>query len=388
MKRMLFLALCTTACCLTAHATDGAKVIERGFLYESDVPPTCHAATLAELKDGTMMAAFFGGTYEGHPDSDIWSCNYEKGHWSSPSILADGVYTEYTKGAFEYDALMPKIMDRDSMFRNTSWLQTAKSNGKPLASLKVRKPCYNPVLYRTEDGKIVLDYKIGSNMQDWTGWEIRSSGKGKRWSHPRMLATTEEERHLTLGPIKNKPLVSKGRIIAGSSTEVTYDSWKVHFETSDDDGRTWQKREVDCEGILCIQPALLDMGDGHIRALCRTRNSRIAMTESFDNGTTWTKMQLTSLPNNDSGIDAVTLKDGRHLLISNPNSEPGHRSPLSISISEDGENWRHLIDLEEDDHHEYSYPCIVEASDGLVWVLYTWRRKRIAYAILKIENEP
>lgn len=340
---------------LCAHAQGDIRIVERGFLYDDTIPPTCHAATITETPKGEMIAVFFGGSYEGHPDSDEWICHRKKDTpWSKPEILAEGKRNRFTEKAFDYDTI---VCDR--------------------------KPCYNPVLYTNAQGKIVLDYKIGRNMQDWTGWEITSKN-GKKWTNPRPLANTPEERHLTLGPIKNKPLVNNGRIIAGSSTEVTYDSWCVHFETSDDDGKTWQKRTLDCEGILCIQPALLRMGGNHVKALCRTRNQHIAMTESFDNGTTWTKMQLTELPNNDSGIDAVTLRDGRHLLVYNPNSESGHRSPLTIAMSSDSEHWTNIIDLEEDDRMEYSYPCIIQASDNRIWVLYTWHRKKIAYVVLEM----
>ncbi len=364
-----------------------AVVVERGFLYDGAVPPTCHAATIVEADNGDMIAAFFGGTHEGHPDSNIWMCRRQKkdSAWTTPQVLCDGVWTKYTDAAFNYDPYKEKIKNRDSMFVNTSWLPVAANNSKPLWGLKVRKPCYNPVLYKTGNGNIVLDYKIGSNMQDWTGWEVRSRNNGKNWSRPRILAKGAEDRHLTLGPIKNKPLVNQGRIIAGSSTEVTYDSWKVHFEISDDDGSTWAKREVNCDGIMCIQPAVLNLGNGHLKAYCRTRHNVLSVTESHDNGWNWTPMRLTSFPNNDSGIDAVTLRDGRHLIIYNDSGENGRRSPLSIAISSDGENWTKLLDLEPDDRREYSYPCIYQASDNTIWVLYTWHRKKIAYAIIELQ---
>lgn len=370
----------------TYEAEAQLKVVERGFLYEGNLPPTCHAATAVETPQGDIIAAFFGGTYEGHPDSDIWICRRKKGSslWSKPEVLADGVYTKHTRSAFEYDSLFPVICNRDSVFYETTWFKPAKNNSKALISNKVRKPCYNPVLYTNAQNEIVLDYKIGSNMQDWTGWEIKSKN-GRKWSHPRPLAFSDTERHLTLGPIKNKPLVSNGRIIAGSSTEVTYDSWCVHFETSDDDGCSWIKREVECDTILCIQPALLNMGNGHIKALCRTRHNKMATTESFDNGSTWKKMSLTDFPNNNSGIDALTLNNGRHLLVYNDTPNPQFRSPLSIAISNDGNSWEKVIDLEDDDHKEYSYPCIIQASDGSIWVFYTWHRQKIAYAKIILE---
>lgn len=360
------------------------SIVERGFLYEGQLPPTCHAATLVEAKNGDIIAAFFGGSYEGHPDSDVWLCRFgkKKHRWSAPQILCDGIYTRYTREAFDYDPLFENILHRDSMFLKTTWLQPARHSGKALAGNKVRKPCYNPVLYIAQNDELVMDYKIGSNMQDWTGWEIRSKNGGKSWSHPRPLTHNPEERHLRLGPIKDKPIVNNGRIIAGSSTEVTYDSWKVHFETSDDDGQTWQKREVECDTILCIQPTVLNLGNNHLKALCRTRQHRISVTESFDNGATWTPMRLTDSPNNNSGLDAVTLHDGRHLLICNYHGNDSRRSPLTLLISNDGDNWQKVIDLEEDDGYEYSYPAIIQASDGDIWIVYTWHRQKMAYVHL------
>lgn len=354
-------------------------VVERGFLYDDEMPPTCHAATLVEAQNGDIIAAFFGGTYEGHPDSDVWTCRFHNGQWSAPTILVDGVLTRYTRSAFDYDPLMGKILNRNEMFAKTTWLETAPHNGEALISNKVRKPCYNPVLYIAQNGELVLDYKIGSNMQDWTGWEIRSKNGGKTWSHPRALTNDPEQRHLRLGPIKDKPIVNKGRIIAGSSTEVTYDSWKVHFELSDDDGHSWYKSEVECDTILCIQPTILKLGDEHLKALCRTRHHRIAVTESYDNGTTWSPMRLTDMKHNNSGIDAVTLSNGTHLLIANDTDNDARRSPLTLFSSTDGETWEKVLDVEGDDGMEYSYPAIIEASNGDVWILYTWHRKKIAY---------
>lgn len=367
------------------HADNEFQIVERGFLYDGQMPPTCHAVTMVEANNGDIIAAFFGGTHEGHPDSDIWICRFNRTNstWSAPEILADGVMTKYTRSAFDYDPMMKNIMHRDSLFEKTTWLKPAKNNAKALYNNKVRKPCYNPVLYIAHNGNIVLDYKIGSNMQDWTGWEIVSKNDGRTWSHPRPLCTDSTKRHLVLGPIKDKPIVNNGRIIAGSSTEVTYNSWCVHFETSDDGGRTWDWRDVKCDTILCIQPTILNLGNNHLKALCRTRQHKISVTESFDNGTTWTDMKLTDAPNNNSGIDAVTLNDGRHLLICNYHGTHHRRSPLTLLISNDGDNWSKVVDIEKDDGMEYSYPAIIQSKDGDIWILYTWHRKKIAYVHLK-----
>ena len=81
-------------------------IVEQGFLYEQAAFPSCHATTVVQLPTGEMMAAYFGGTYEGHPDCCIWTSRYDaaKRCWTSPTLLADGIYTAATRQAFDYDA--------------------------------------------------------------------------------------------------------------------------------------------------------------------------------------------------------------------------------------------------------------------------------------------
>jgi len=85
---------------------------------------------------------------------------------------------------------------------------------------------------------------------------------------------------------------------------------------------------------------------------------------------------LTDLPNPNSGIDALTLADGRHLLVHNPVSRC--RSPLAVSLSENGEAWQEIATLESE-RGEFSYPAIVQRGDGLVHISYTNRRKTITH---------
>jgi predicted neuraminidase len=115
-------------------------------------------------------------------------------------------------------------------------------------------------------------------------------------------------------------------------------------------------------------------------ALGRTRqNKRIFRVESLDGGRSWGAMTLTDLPNPNSGTDAVTLADGRHLLIYN-HCETG-RSPLNIAVSRDGKTWTPAVTLETEPG-EFSYPAIIQAADGTVHVTYTWKRKKIAHAVI------
>jgi predicted neuraminidase len=90
-------------------------------------------------------------------------------------------------------------------------------------------------------------------------------------------------------------------------------------------------------------------------------------------------MTLTNLPNPNSGTDALTLKDGRHLLVYN-HTDKG-RSPLNVAISRDGRAWQPAVALETKPG-EFSYPAVIQSADGLVHITYTWNREAIARVVL------
>ena len=98
---------------------------------------------------------------------------------------------------------------------------------------------------------------------------------------------------------------------------------------------------------------------------------------------------LEDLEQNQSGIDAVTLRDGRHVLVYNnfetiDGTKKGPRTPLSVAVSTDGKEWKHALTLEESPIGEYSYPCIIEGRDGTLHILYTWRRERMKHVEVKL----
>jgi len=133
---------------------------------------------------------------------------------------------------------------------------------------------------------------------------------------------------------------------------------------------------------------LLRHKDGTLQALCRTQQGNVAMTWSADGGRTWSPLAATELPNPNSGFDAVTLADGRHLVVYNhtahrPDNAWGHRWPLDVAVSSDGLVWKRVVTLESEPLvHGYAYPAVIQARDGRVHVTYTWGRKRIRHLAL------
>jgi predicted neuraminidase len=157
----------------------------------------------------------------------------------------------------------------------------------------------------------------------------------------------------------------------------------VHFERSTDGGKTWTAIRpapaADGAEIHAIQPSILQHAGGRLQAVGRSRSGRVFQTWSDDAGRTWSPVTLTSLPNPSAGTDAVTLRDGRHLIVYN--HTPKGRTPLNVAVSRDGTAWSAALVLEREPG-EYSYPAIIQTADGLVHVTYTWRRERIKHVVI------
>ncbi len=315
-----------------------SPVLSAEFIFESAPFASAHASTIVETKAG-LVAAWFGGTREGADDVGIWLSRRLNGRWTAPIEVAN--------------SLQP--------------------NG-------TRHPCWNPVLFDVPGKGSLLFYKVGPSPRTWWGVVRSSSDSGATWSDARRLPDG------ILGPIKNKPVrLADGAIVSGSSTESPDpgNAWRVHFERSIDGGATWTATPpvASAEGapIDAIQPAILLHPNGRLQAVGRTRSGRIFQTSSGDGGRTWTPMTLLRLPNPNAGIDAVTLRDGRHLLVHN--HTPKGRTPLNVSVSMDGTTWESPLVL-EDEPGEYSYPAVIQTSDGLVHITYTWRRTRIKHVVI------
>lgn len=340
--RPLNLITCFFLLITPVHAVDAAEsqpgIVKAEFIYEDAPFPQCHASTIAETPKG-LVVAWFGGTHERHKDVGIWVSSQADGKWSLPVEVVNGIQHK-----------------------------------------SLRHPCWNPVLHQPKAGPLLLFYKCGPNPREWWGMLTESLDNGKTWSWPRRLPTGID------GPVKNKPVELKdGVLLCGSSTE--YDGWRVHFELTTDHGRTWERIGPINDGktFSAIQPTILAHRDRRLQILCRSREGSITTSWSKDGGRTWSKMGATSLPNPNSGIDAVTLSDGRHLLVYNhthrSSGNPRGRGMLNVALSNDGIDWKAALVL-ENEKSEFSYPAVIQTRDGRVHTTYTHRRKRVRHVVI------
>ncbi len=150
-----------------------------------------------------------------------------------------------------------------------------------------------------------------------------------------------------VGPVRNKPVaLPDGSLLCGASTENN--GWRIHMERTSDLGATWERTPPlnDGKELSLIQPTILQWPSGKTQILCRSKQGKIFASWMSDDWKSWGPIRPTMLPNPNSAIDAVMLKDGRALL------------------------------------GEFSYPAVIQTGDGLVHATYTWKRERIKHVVI------
>ena len=321
-----------------------------------------HASTLIQLKAGTVIASWFGGSWEKGPDVAIWLSRRVEGVWERPKKLAD------TRGT----------------------------------------AMWNPVLFQREDGTVILFFKVGETIPVWKTWYMESKDGGETFTEPKELVPGDEAGGR--GPVKNKPVrLADGTVLAPASLEG--ETWDAFVDISTDDCRTWEmsslvpvrrssydihmvdrpydKHYLFGKGV--IQPTLWQDAGGEVHMLLRSTSSRIFRSDSADGGRTWCTAYDTGLPNNNSGIDLVRMKNGDLILVYNPrenlpNYYKGPRTPLTVAISKDnGETFEKLMDLETAPGN-YCYPSVICNDENEVLITYTWNRETIVFCKFQYED--
>lgn len=317
------------------------------FIYPpKTVTNSCHASTVLPLADGSVVAAWFGGSAEGNDDVKIWVSIRENGKWAEPYSVA--------------------------------------VDGEPL-------PHWNPVLFLRENGEIILYFKYGKPIPKWVTYYSVSKDGGKSFSKPEVLVPGDDDGGR--GPVKNKAIRLKdGTVIAPASKETITKNWKCFVDISHDDGLTFEhsnfvlRPKKNCKTVGMIQPTLWEDEKG-LHMFIRTNAGHIYRSDSRNGGKTWCKAYETPMGNPNSGIDVVKLEDGTLVLVMNPIFENwGDRAPLVLLASKDGgETFEEFYQCESTTgDHEFSYPAIV-ADGKVLHITFTHEREGIVYERVELE---
>lgn len=314
------------------------STVEYDHVFEEERPfAQSHASTIIDLDKGYLLA-WFAGSHEKNDDVGIWMAKGTPDNWTEPEL-----------------------------------------------AVKIRnEPHWNPVLFRTPEGRVYLYFKVGKEIDFWETWVQYSDDEGETWSEPVELVEGDRGGR---GPVRNRPIIlSDGTWLAPASTELDR-VWDAFIDRSEDGGKTWtatDKLELDrsiIEGEGVIQPALWESKPGHVHMLLRSSSGKICRSDSEDYGKTWSPIVETELPNNNSGIDVAHIGGESIALIYNPvEGNWGKRYPITVAVSNDnGKTWPIKLDIEKGEgDDELSYPSIFY-EDGHLVASYTWNRDRIAF---------
>ena len=315
--------------------------------FAAEMLPTAaasaHAATLAELPDGRLAAAWFAGSREGASDVAVWFSLLDTQGWQAPQAIAT---RESTAGAnFAH----------------------------------VRK-VGNPVLYR--QGDTLHLWYVSVAVGGWAGSAIqhtRSMDNGTSWQRVEKLPTSPFANISTLVRTPPLPLAD-----GGLGLPVYHEFIAKHGEwlRLSADGRIVDKVRLS-HPVRTLQPAVVALDEHRALALLRDAGpgpGRVQAARSGDAGLTWQAGEALPVPNPNASVALLRLRSGRLLLAGNP---PDGRDALHLWLSADeGKTWalRRTVESSADGGAEFSYPALLLGHDGRIHLAYTWRRQGIKHA--------
>ncbi len=337
-------------------------MIEKHFIFNHNPrAPSCHCSTIVELPSGRLLTAWFAGTREKARDVAIWGASYDPATqtWGPQRVLAE-------------------------------------TPGRSMGS---------PVFYVTMNGTLRLWFLTMHHGRVIAGgWSLctikqqDSADEGETWSTPIFF------RRGWFRVLRAKPLRhSSGRVLLPAHREMFTLQGLFFVNERPDLAAPWRRRGRLKVPGGCDEPAICELPDGTILCALRTvRAKRIYFSKSLDGGLKWARPWPSDLPNPNSQVDLICLETagptfhsrtppgpsatreprpgpGTVLMAFN-NCEQG-RTPLIVATSHDGGKTFNARDVTtiEDGPGEYSYPCLLQDSRGIIHLTYTWRRERIAH---------
>lgn len=360
-----------------------------------------HASFLHGLNDGSLICAWFGGTLEGKSDISIFASVLTPGaeRWGAPQQLSfDPDHSEQNPVLF-------------SVAGGKLWLfHTSQPSGNQdecrIRMAEVHRDPADPTRLSTNSGTY-LDLPRGCFIR--APLSLREDGA---WLLPIFRCI-------------QRP---------GQKWNGSHD--RASLGVSLDQGQTWQLEDLE-QSTGCVHMSPVTLDGSKMAAFFRRRQADFVFrVESRDGGRTWSPPNKTDVPNNNSSIAAIRLKDGRVAMICNPvnaaqsadrraslydelgvdddrpDADPSGgcvpiwgvpRSPVSLCLSndggltfptriivEDGPGTCLSNDSTDGRNQEMSYPWLLEGADGCLHISYTYHRRAIKYVRLAKgwANEP
>jgi predicted neuraminidase len=333
-----------------ALATNAASFFSEDVVNPDSPHPMSHVPSMCQLPDGRLVATWYAGSREGAGDVAIYMSTKRPGdtRWSPPRA----------------------IVTRASASRDLNRY--------------VRK-VGNAVIFADGAGRLLLLY-VTVSIGGWSGSSLNlttSNDGGSTWTRGQRL---------TLSPFFNL-----AELVKNAPAALVYGQWAVPIyheligtfpevlwleETAD--GVRATKSRVSA-GWFGYQPALTPLSPNSALAVLRNDDSEKALSaaRTEDGGATWSEPRALNLPNPDAGLDALRLSDGRLILAFNDSKTGRENLRLALSTDE-GQTWTRIATFAEEPGEDFSYPFLMQASNGDVHLLYAWKRSAIRHVVFNI----
>jgi BNR repeat-like domain len=348
-------------------AVSSSNTDEPNYQAEQIFPPVeaqTHAPGIVECANGDLIASWYGDAKPN--DSAVLGARKRRGEmaWDAPYVMADRPgfpdcnTTMHIDGRGRLWLFWPTIL-------GSSWessllnYQVATSYSEPGPPRWDRE---GVILLKPADFSAEALRLLGTReIRPPRGAIVGPAGQKAKLTDPLF-------QRLGWAPRCKPTILPGGRIIL----PVYSDTFAISIMAlSDDECTTWYPSKP-LIGFGNIQPTVLRRDDATLVAYMRENGSlqRIRVSESKDDGLTWSAVKETELPNPGSGIDGVRLANGHWVLVYNDAADS--RASLAVSLSDDeGRTWKWTRHLERHSAGRYHYPAVIQGRDGSIHTIYS-----------------
>ncbi len=350
-----------------------APLKSQPVMHEQNIFPLqdkhVHGSSIVACPNGDLLACWFHGSGERTADDVlIQGARFKKGakKWSPVFIMAD------TPGFPDCNPAL--FIDQ----KNRLWIFW-------IAVLA----------HRWE--KSLLMYRIAEHYQkdgapDWTWQGVINLKPGKKFAetlekgmkklfpeepmwaeyappYPRLLVQAAQDpakRQMGWMTRLHPTVLPSGRILL----PLYSDGFNISLVAiSDDLGKNW-RASLPIVGLGPTQPSIVGKKDGTLVAYLRDSGNppfRIMRSVSKDDGESWSVAGDTELPNPDSSLEAVVLKDGRWVMVYNDTEDNRYSIAAAVSADEGASwKWKRHLGRAMDGSKSFAYPSLIQTRDGLL----------------------
>jgi predicted neuraminidase len=371
LSAILFLLVCVNGMAQTRNARKAIVSEEFIFQYQNE---HVHGSSIVMLPNGDLLAVWFQGSGERTADDvRIMGARLKKGlnQWSVPFLMADTkgipdcnpVLFLNRKGRlflFWVAVIANKWEDAILRFRTTT---NYEGNDAPVWEWQ------DNIFLKPGDGFVQeVEKRFGEMSDSNAGWAEYAP------PYDKMIKEASKDllkRSLGWMTRIHPVTLASGRILL----PLYSDGFNFSITAiSDDDGTTWRP-SLPIVGRGPIQPALAVKKDGTIVAFMRDSGdapNRVQTSTSSDNGESWSLARKTDIPN-EASVEICVLNDGKWVLLANDITDGRYQLTLYMSDDEGSTwKWKEIIEYDPDHKGSFCYPSLIQTTDGLLNVSYTY----------------